>query len=87
MHYSDEVTRSDGTISSTTCWDDYALAPDATYGSAKGAVWSDFWVRFQSFFFKVSSLMHLTFPLLDFEITETIPLEKRRHAGPREEYV
>jgi hypothetical protein len=46
MHYPGEVTRSDGTISPAICWDDYALAPDATYGTAKGAVWSDFWVSF-----------------------------------------
>jgi hypothetical protein len=25
-----------GTISPTTCWDDYALAPDATYWPAQG---------------------------------------------------
>jgi hypothetical protein len=31
--------------------------------------------------------MHLTLLLLDFEITETIPLAKRRHAGPHEECV
>jgi hypothetical protein len=31
--------------------------------------------------------MHLTLLLLDFEISETIPLAKRRHAGPREECV
>jgi hypothetical protein len=42
MHYPGEVTRSDGTTSPATCWDDYALAPDATYGTAKGEVWSDF---------------------------------------------
>jgi hypothetical protein len=46
MHYPDEVTRSNGTISPATYWDDYALAPDATYGTANGAVWSDFWVSF-----------------------------------------
>jgi hypothetical protein len=46
MHYPGEVTWSDGTISPATCWDNYALAPDATYGSAKGVVWSDFWVSF-----------------------------------------
>jgi hypothetical protein len=38
MHYPGEVTRSDGTISPATCWDIYALAPDATYGSAQGVV-------------------------------------------------
>jgi hypothetical protein len=46
MHYPSEVTWSDGTISPATCWDDYALALDVTYGSTKGAVWSDFWVSF-----------------------------------------
>jgi hypothetical protein len=42
MHYPSEITRSDGTTSPVTCWDDYALAPDATYVTTKGAVWSDF---------------------------------------------
>jgi hypothetical protein len=37
-----EVTQSDGTTSSATCWDDYALALDATYETANGVVWSDF---------------------------------------------
>jgi hypothetical protein len=46
MHYPDEVTWSNGTISPATYWDDYALASDATYGTANGAVWSDFWVSF-----------------------------------------
>jgi hypothetical protein len=46
MHYPSEVTRSDGTTSPATCWADYALAPDATYGTAQGAAWSDFWVSF-----------------------------------------
>jgi hypothetical protein len=46
MHYPGEVTRSDGTISPTTCWDNYALAPDVTYGTSNGAVWSDLWVSF-----------------------------------------
>jgi hypothetical protein len=55
MHSPDEVTRSDGTTSPATCWDDYALAPDATYGTAKGAVWSDFWVSFLVTLFKVVS--------------------------------
>jgi hypothetical protein len=45
MHYPGEVTQSDGTTSPST-WDDYALAPDATYVTAKGAVWSDLWVSF-----------------------------------------
>jgi hypothetical protein len=36
MHYPGQVTQSDDTISPATYWDDYALAPDATYGSAKG---------------------------------------------------
>jgi hypothetical protein len=31
MHYSGEVTQSDGTTSPTTCWDDCALAPDTMY--------------------------------------------------------
>jgi hypothetical protein len=42
MHYPGEVTRSDGTSSAATCWDDYALAPDAMYVTMKGVVWSDF---------------------------------------------
>jgi hypothetical protein len=46
LHYPGEVTRSDGTSSPATCWADYALAPDATYGTAQGIVWSDFWVSF-----------------------------------------
>jgi hypothetical protein len=46
MHYPGEVTTSDGTISPTTCWDDYAVAPNTTYGTAKGAMWSNFWVSF-----------------------------------------
>jgi hypothetical protein len=74
MHYPDEVTRSDGTTSPATCWDDYALAPDATYGTAKGAVWSDFWVSFLVTLLKLYPLMHLT--LLDFAIVETIPFAK-----------
>jgi hypothetical protein len=87
MHYPSEVTRSDGTISPTTCWDDYALAPDATYGSAKGAVWSDLWVSFSVILFQ--SFIHDApdFALLDFEIAEMVLLAKRRHAGPREECV
>jgi hypothetical protein len=52
MHYPGEVTRSDDTISPATCWDDYALAPDVTYGSAKGAVWSEFWISFSIIFFQ-----------------------------------
>jgi hypothetical protein len=51
MHYPGEVTRSDDTISPATCCDDYALAPDATYGTAKGVVWSDFWVSFSVILF------------------------------------
>jgi hypothetical protein len=42
LHYPDEVTRSDGTSSAATCWADYGLSPDVTYGIAQGAVWSDF---------------------------------------------
>jgi hypothetical protein len=54
LHYLGEVTRSDGTSSPTTCWADYALVPDVTYGTAQGAMWSDIWVSllvilFQSF--------------------------------------
>jgi hypothetical protein len=52
MHYPDGVTWSDGTISPATCWDDYALAPDVTYGTTKGAVWSDFWVSFSVILFQ-----------------------------------
>jgi hypothetical protein len=29
-----------------TCWVDYGLSLDATYGNAKRAVWSDFWISF-----------------------------------------
>jgi hypothetical protein len=42
LHYLGEVTRSDGTISPATSWLDYALAPDATYGTTQREVWSDF---------------------------------------------
>jgi hypothetical protein len=52
MHYPGEVTRSDGTIFPATCWDNYALAPNATYGTAKGAVWSNFWVSFAVILFQ-----------------------------------
>jgi hypothetical protein len=38
-------------------------------------------------FFKVLSLTHLTLLLLDFEITKTILLAKRRNARQREECV
>jgi hypothetical protein len=37
--------------------------------------------------FKVLSLTHLTFLMLDFEIAETIPLAKWGHARPHEECV
>jgi hypothetical protein len=36
MHYPNEVTWSDGISSPTTCWADYALAPNTTYGNAQG---------------------------------------------------
>jgi hypothetical protein len=72
MHYLGEITWSDGTSSPTTCWADYALAPDVMYGTAQGAVWSDFWVSF----FKILSLTHLTLLMLDFEIVEMNPLAK-----------
>jgi hypothetical protein len=52
MHYPGEVTRSDGTTSPATCWDDYALAPDVMYVTAKGVVWSDFWVSFSIILFQ-----------------------------------
>jgi hypothetical protein len=52
MHYLGEVTQSDGIISPVTCWDDYALAPDATYVTAKGAVCSDFWISFSVILFQ-----------------------------------
>jgi hypothetical protein len=55
--------------------------------TTKGVVWSDIWVSFLLSFFKVLSLMPLTLLLLDFEIAKTIPLAKRRQAGPREECV
>jgi hypothetical protein len=77
MHYPVEVTQSDGTTSPATCWDDYALEPDAMYVTAKGAVWSNFWVIFSIIiFFKILSLTNLTLLLLDFEIVETIPFAK-----------
>jgi hypothetical protein len=40
-----------------TCWVDYGLSLNATYGNAKKAVWSDFWVTILSPFFKVLFLM------------------------------
>jgi hypothetical protein len=46
MHYPDEVTQSDGTTSPAICWANYAIAPDVTYGTTQGALWSDFWVSF-----------------------------------------
>jgi hypothetical protein len=46
LYYPGEVTWSDGICSPSTSWADYALAPDAMYGTAQGAVWSNFWVRF-----------------------------------------
>jgi hypothetical protein len=46
LHYPCEVTRSDGTSSPTTCWANYALAPNVTYGTAQRVVWSNFWVSF-----------------------------------------
>jgi hypothetical protein len=52
MHYPGEVTQSGGTISPATCWDDYALAPNTTYGSAQGAMWSNFWVSFSVILFQ-----------------------------------
>jgi hypothetical protein len=52
MHYPGEVTRSNGTTSPTICWDDYALAPNTTYVTAKGAVWSNFWVSFSVILFQ-----------------------------------
>jgi hypothetical protein len=52
MHYPGEVTRSDGTISLATYWDDYSLAPDVMYRSAKGAMWNDFWVSFSIILFQ-----------------------------------
>jgi hypothetical protein len=52
MHYPGEVTQSDGTTFPTNCWDDYALAPNMTYVTTKGAVWSDFWVSFSVIFSK-----------------------------------
>jgi hypothetical protein len=42
LHYPDEVTWSDDTHSPTTCWADYGLSAYVTYGTAEGAVWSDF---------------------------------------------
>jgi hypothetical protein len=76
MCYPGEVIQRDGTTSPATCWDDYALAPDVTYVTVKGAVWSDFWVSFRSSFFKVLSLTHLTCYYLILKNAETIPLAK-----------
>jgi hypothetical protein len=73
LHYPGEVTRSDDTHSPETSWDDYALSPNTTYETAKGAVWSDFEVSFLSSFFKVLALTHLTLVMLEFKITEMIP--------------
>jgi hypothetical protein len=44
MHYPGKVTLSDGTNSAATCWVDYALAPDVTYGTAQGVVCCGYWV-------------------------------------------
>jgi hypothetical protein len=52
MHYPGEVTRSDGTISPATCWDDYTLAPNAIFGTAKETVWSDFCISFSVILFQ-----------------------------------
>jgi hypothetical protein len=52
MHYPGEVTRSDGTISPATCWDDYTLAPDAMYETAKGVVGSNFCIIFSVILFQ-----------------------------------
>jgi hypothetical protein len=37
LHYPSEVTQNDGTSSSVICWVDYAIAPDAMYGTAHGS--------------------------------------------------
>jgi hypothetical protein len=75
MHYPGEVTWSDGTTSPATCRDDYAHAPDATYGIAEGAVRSNFWGKlFGHPFLKFYPPTHLT--LLDFAIAEMILLAK-----------
>jgi hypothetical protein len=34
LHYPGEVTRSDGTNFPATCWADYAIALDVTYGTS-----------------------------------------------------
>jgi hypothetical protein len=46
LHYPGEVTWSDDTRSPATCWANYSLSSDATYGTAQGVVWSNFWVSF-----------------------------------------
>jgi hypothetical protein len=75
MHYPGEVIRSDGTTSPATCWDDYALALDATYGTFKGgSVERLLGKLFGHPFLKFYPLAHLT--LLDFAIAETILLTK-----------
>jgi hypothetical protein len=56
MHYPGEVTQNDGTTSPATCWDDYALAPDVTYVTAKGVVWRNFWVSFLVILFQSFTL-------------------------------
>jgi hypothetical protein len=38
LHYPGEVTRTDGTRSPATCWANYTLSPDMTYGTAQGIV-------------------------------------------------
>jgi hypothetical protein len=36
LHYPNEVTQSNGTSSTSTCWADYGLSPNAMYGIAQG---------------------------------------------------
>jgi hypothetical protein len=45
LHNPGIVTDPKGVVVPCTSWSHFALAPDATYGIAKGAVKHDFWVR------------------------------------------
>jgi hypothetical protein len=46
LHYPGEVPQSTGASSAATYWVDYDLSLDATYETAQGAVWNDFWLSF-----------------------------------------
>jgi hypothetical protein len=44
LHHPSKVPQSGDASSSATCWANYTLSPDPTYGNAQGAVWSNIWV-------------------------------------------